>query len=166
MTGRYVIMGVSGCGKSVIGAALANRMGATFVDGDDLHPRANVEKMARGQPLDDTDRAPWLGSVGAALDGTPAPVIIGCSALKRGYRDMIRAKAGAVTFIHLVGDRALISARLDDRRGHFMPPALLDSQFAALEPPAPPETFIAVSIDQSPQALVDDIMGRIARLPV
>jgi len=147
MTHRIVIMGVSGCGKSTVGVALAEAIGISYRDGDDLHPAANVEKMRAGVPLTDADRLPWLDRVAEVLRGE-APVIVGCSALRRVYRDRIRAGAGGtVRFVHLVGSRDLIAARMAARTGHYMPTSLLDSQFATLEPPGPEEA-IAVEIDQ------------------
>jgi gluconokinase len=159
---RVVLMGVSGCGKSTVGAALSARLRIPYRDGDDLHSAANVAKMARGEPLTDADRAPWLRAVGAALrDG--APLIIGCSALKRTYRDLIRAEAGGpVTFVHLAGAREMIAARMAARTGHFMPPALLDSQFAALEPPGADEGAVTVEIDQPLAALVERVAVAVA----
>lgn len=152
---RAVIMGVSGCGKTSVGLGISARLGLPYVDGDDLHPAANVAKMAAGIPLTDDDRWPWLDAVAGVL-ADRAPVIVGCSALKRAYRDRLRAGAGgAVRFIHLTGPRDLIASRMAARTGHYMPPALLDSQFAALEPPGPDEAA-AVSID----AALDDIVAR------
>lgn len=145
---KIIVMGVSGCGKSVVGAGIAAGLGIGFVDGDDLHPAANVAKMSRGDPLDDADRAPWLDRVGAELAAAGA-LVIACSALKRAYRDRIRAAAGGpVTFVHLAGDKALIAGRMAARSDHFMPMSLLDSQFAALEIPGPEEA--AVSVDIAP----------------
>lgn len=146
-------MGVSGSGKSRIGGTLAARLGLSFRDGDDLHPAGNVDKMAAGQPLDDADRAPWLDAVGQTLR---APgTLVACSALKRAYRARIAAGVGAaVTFIHLDGSRALLAGRLAARQGHFMPPALLDSQLATLEPLSPDEPGFAVSIDAPPEDIV------------
>jgi gluconokinase len=156
MTLRAVIMGVAGCGKSSVGEALARQLGIPYRDGDDLHPAANVAKMSAGIPLTDDDRWPWLDRVAATL-ASGAPVLVGCSALKRTYRDRIRAGAGGpVTFVHLSGSRALIAARMAARTGHYMPTTLLDSQFAALEPPGPDEA-ITVDIDQSLQAIVAQI---------
>jgi gluconokinase len=144
---RIVIMGVSGCGKSSVGEGLAARLGIPYRDGDDLHPAANVEKMRAGVPLTDDDRWPWLDLVSAVL-ASDAPVIVGCSALRRAYRDRLRAGAGGpVTFIHLSGSRDLIAGRMAERTGHYMPPSLLDSQFAALEPPGPEEA-LTIDIDQ------------------
>lgn len=160
MVGRYVLMGVAGCGKSSVGAALAPLLGATYIDGDDLHPPANIAKMSRGEPLQDADRWPWLQAVGAQL---AAPnMIVGCSALKRVYRERITAAAGVpVCFIHLAGSRALIGARMAARSGHFMPTGLLDSQFATLEPPAPDEPAVAVDIDQPMVAIIVDILKKL-----
>lgn len=127
-------MGVSGCGKSSVGLELARLCGVDFIDGDDLHPRANIAKMARGEPLDDTDRAPWLADVGQALARGLSPTVIGCSALKRAYRDIIRAQVPEpVHFLHLHAEREVLEARVAARVGHFMPLSLLDSQFEALE---------------------------------
>ena len=153
---NYVVMGVSGCGKSTVGAAFARAIDAQFVDGDDLHPPENVAKMASGQPLTDADRWPWLDRVGAALTGD---VVIGCSALKRAYRDRIRAVAGPVRFLHLAGSREVIAARMAARPGHFMPLGLLDSQFAALEPLAPDEDGVTVDIDQPFEAIVTELLA-------
>ena len=156
---RFVIMGVSGCGKSSIGAALANVIGAQFIDGDDLHPASNRTKMASGQPLNDDDRAPWLMRVGQALRQGNGPIIIGCSALKRRYRDMIRSEAGQpVMFLYLSGSQKVLAARMAARTGHFMPPTLLDSQLAALEPPMPDEFAVTVDVDQTPGAIVDALL--------
>jgi gluconokinase len=147
---RVVIMGVSGCGKSSVGEGLAERLGIAYRDGDDLHPPANVEKMRAGVPLTDEDRWPWLDRVAAVL-------ATGCSALRRAYRDRLRAGAGgSVQFIHLTGSRDLIAGRMAARTGHYMPPSLLDSQFAALEAPGPDEA-LAIDIDQPLPAMIDAI---------
>ncbi len=147
MTLRAVIMGVSGCGKSSVGEALAMRLGIPYRDGDDLHPPANVEKMRAGIPLTDDDRWPWLDRVAKVL-ATEAPVIVGCSALRRTYRERLRKGAGGpVRFIHLTGRREVITGRMALRTGHYMPSSLLDSQFAALEAPGPDEA-LAIDIDQ------------------
>ena len=160
MTRRLVIMGVSGCGKSSVGARLAARLGLNYRDGDDLHPPENVAKMRAGMPLTDADRWPWLDRVGQVFLAN-APVIVGCSALKRAYRDRIRTTAGGpVTFVHLAGSQEVIAARMALRQGHYMPLSLLDSQFAALEPPAAEEA-ITVSIDQPLEALVADILRQL-----
>ncbi|MBU9698633.1 gluconokinase [Rhodobacteraceae bacterium HSP-20] len=155
---RIVIMGVSGCGKTSVGQALAARLGAAFVDADDLHPPANVEKMRAGVPLTDADRAPWLDRVAARLQAD-APVVVACSALRRAYRDRLRAGAGGpVTFIHLSGDRTLIAARMAARKGHYMPPALLDSQFATLEPPTAEEA-LTMGIEEDPDRIAAAILS-------
>ena len=160
MTRRLVIMGVSGCGKSSVGAGLATRLGLNYRDGDDLHPPENVAKMRAGMPLTDADRWPWLDRVGQVFLAN-APVIVGCSALKRAYRDRIRTAAGGpVTFVNLAGSQEVIAARMALRQGHYMPLSLLDSQFAALEPPAAEEA-ITVSIDQPLEALVADILRQL-----
>jgi len=143
-------MGVSGCGKTTVGQALEARCGIAFIDGDALHPKTNIDKMASGQPLDDTDRAPWLAAVGRSLAATDGPVVIGCSALKRIYRDTIRDNAGEpVFFLHLDAPRAVLARRVETRRHHFMPASLLDSQFAALERLGTGEAGCAIDISQS-----------------
>lgn len=130
----YVLMGVSGCGKSSVGVALSVMCGMKFIDGDDLHPKTNIAKMARGVALNDDDRAPWLMDVGRVLAKGSAPVVIGCSALKRTYRNMIRAEVPEpVHFLHLDAPKDVLSERVAKRGGHFMPQALLDNQFAVLE---------------------------------
>ncbi|WP_300037572.1 gluconokinase [uncultured Roseobacter sp.] len=152
---HYVVMGVSGCGKTSVGMGFAEAIGAFFVDGDDLHPPENVAKMARGEPLRDEDRAPWLKAVAARMQEGPNTVVIGCSALKRSYRDIIRNGAGGdVVFLHLEGSRDLIASRMSAREGHFMPLSLLDSQFATLEPPQADEQALTVDIDQSEAEII------------
>lgn len=164
MTLRIVIMGVSGCGKSTVGAGLAEALHIPYRDGDDLHPPANVDKMRAGIPLTDADRWPWLDRVAATLRDE-APVILGCSALRRAYRDRIRAGAGGtVQFVHLTGSRDVIAARMTARRGHYMPPSLLDSQFATLEPPGVDEA-VSVDIDQPLTALISQILPQLKDTP-
>ncbi|MEN0001690.1 MAG: gluconokinase [Pseudomonadota bacterium] len=155
-------MGVAGSGKTSVGEALKASLGWTYVDGDHLHPRENIIKMERGIPLTDEDRAPWLKLVGEDLARADGPIAIGCSALKKIYRDIIRNEAAAdVCFIHLAGSRELIEERMRARKGHFMPVTLLDSQFAALEPP---HGELAMTVDISGD--VDDIVAQIvAALP-
>jgi gluconokinase len=163
MTPRMVLMGVAGCGKSSVGAALSAQMKIPYVDGDDLHPAANVEKMRAGTPLTDADRWPWLDRVAGVLKDD-APVIVGCSALQRRYRDRLRDMSGdAVMFVHLVGSRELIANRMAARTGHYMPLALLDSQFATLEPPGPDEWAVAIGIDAPVDAIVGDVLGWVRR---
>jgi gluconokinase len=153
-------MGVSGCGKSSIGAGFAARILAAFVDGDDLHPAANIAKMAAGIPLDNADRGPWLSAVGQTFADHDLPLVVGCSALKRSYRHIIRTHAGGpVAFLHLAGARDVIASRMAAREDHFMPTALLDSQFAALEAPGPDENAVRVDIDQSPDAIVAELVA-------
>ncbi|MFD1745473.1 gluconokinase [Rhizobium helianthi] len=159
---RMVLMGVAGSGKSTVGEALAKRLGATYYDGDDLHPQANIEKMSRGEPLTDEDRWPWLTKVGERLGEAGDTLIIGCSALKRIYRDHIREKAGAtVVFIHLSGSRKVIESRMGARTGHFMPTSLLDSQFATLEVPGEDEHAVTADIDQSLDDVVREIVEKL-----
>lgn len=161
-----VLMGVAGSGKSTVAALLAGRLGWDFEEGDDLHPAANVAKMAAGHPLDDADRAPWLAIVAEWIrERTDAgrPGIVTCSALKRVYRDVLRGDH--VVFVYLSGSRALIASRLTARHGHFMPAALLESQFETLEPPAPGERSIEVSIDPGSTAEADAIIDRLGLVP-
>ncbi len=139
---RLVVMGVSGSGKSTIGAALAERLGLPFVDGDALHPMTNVERMAAGIPLTDEDRWPWLRKVGRRL--AEGDVVVACSALKRSYREAIMSEAPTARFIHLTGSHELLDERMQHRPGHFMPASLLESQLAALEPLAADEPGVAV----------------------
>lgn len=131
MKGRLVIAGVSGCGKTTVGRALAETLGVPFLDADDFHPPENIEKMRSGQPLDDADRAPWLEALGEALAGHDS-VVLACSALKRIYRDRLRERAGPIRFVVLEVPREELEKRLR-ARAHFMPPELLDSQLADLE---------------------------------
>jgi gluconokinase/shikimate kinase len=159
-------MGVSGCGKSTVGALLAGRLGWDFEEGDDLHPTANVEKMAAGHPLDDEDRKPWLATIGAWIrEHTDAgrPGVITCSALKKSYRDVLRGDH--VTFVYLAGTHDQIARRLAARHGHFMPASLLDSQFATLEPPTPDENSITVDISESSSVEADEIIDRLHQHP-
>jgi gluconokinase len=148
-------MGVSGSGKSTVGAALADRLRVPFEDGDDLHPAANIAKMTRGEPLDDRDRWPWLDLVGAWLRDHADGGVVACSALKRSYRDRLRQHCAELDLLLLLGDRGLLERRQAHRAGHFMPPALLESQLAALEPLAPDERGLAVDVDRS----VDDVVA-------
>ena len=145
----YILMGVSGCGKSSVGEALSERVSMSFMDGDDLHPPSNIQKMASGQPLDDDDREPWLAKVGQSLAEAEGPVVIGCSALKRKYRNWIRDAVGEpVHFMHLDAPKEVLAARLAAREDHFMPASLLDSQFAALENLEADELGQRINIDR------------------
>ncbi|MHB1171926.1 MAG: gluconokinase [Lacisediminihabitans sp.] len=147
-----LVMGVSGSGKSTVGQLLADRLGVPFADADELHPAANVAKMAAGHPLTDEDRWPWLAKVGAALSAAERTgLVIACSALKRSYRDAILAEEPQTRFVYLEGSRELLQSRVSNRPGHFMPASLLDSQLAALEPLTADEPGITVSVDQSPE---------------
>ncbi len=160
MSGRFVIMGVSGSGKSSVGAGFAALIGAEYVDGDDLHPAINVAKMTAGTPLTDADRAPWLERIGRAFYDRDLPLVIGCSALRRSYRDLIRDAAGGdVSFILLHGSREVIAARMARRKDHFMPPALLDSQLSTLEVPGADESSFTVDIDQTLQGVIGEIVS-------
>lgn len=153
-----VVMGVSGCGKTTVAEDLIERLGWRFAEGDDFHPRANVEKMESGHALDDADRAPWLAAMRDWLREQVAAgqdVVITCSALKRTYRDELRGSGPRVLFLHLTGDRELLVERMSGRSGHFMPPSLLDSQLATLEPLDDDEAGLAVSIDQAPEEIVE-----------
>lgn len=153
---RIVVMGPSGSGKSLVGAALAARLRARFVDGDDLHPRANVAKMASGTPLDDADRLPWLDAVALVL-ADQRPVVVACSALRRSYRDRIRATCPDAWFVELVVGATQLRDRVS-RRDHFMPATLLDSQLATLEPLATDEAGARVAND----ADLESVVARIA----
>jgi carbohydrate kinase (thermoresistant glucokinase family) len=167
---RMVVMGVSGCGKSSVGIALAQALGARFIDGDDLHPLANKTKMAAGIPLDDDDRWPWLDLVGSALaddrlesiDGSErfSGTVIACSALKRKYRERILAAAPGTVFVHLDGPKELLAERMGSRGEHFMPLALLDSQLATLEPLQPDEPGTVYSIELTVPQLVNSILAQ------
>ena len=141
---RVVVMGVSAAGKTSVGVELAHRLHVRFVDADDLHPPANVAKMAGGKPLNDADRHPWLGAVASCLR-EPQGVVVACSALKRAYRDQLRGdETSPVTFVLLDVPRDVLEQRIEARTGHFMPPSLLDDQLATLEPPEPDETDVVV----------------------
>ncbi|MEM0900685.1 MAG: gluconokinase [Pseudomonadota bacterium] len=164
MLKKLIIMGVAGSGKSSVGEALHERFGWTYIDGDHLHPEANIAKMEQGTPLTDEDRAPWLRLVGEELRKHRGTVVVGCSALKRRYRDIIREAADAdVCFIHLEGSRDLIEGRMRARTGHFMPVSLLDSQFADLEPPKN-ELAITVDINAEPPSIVDQVAAELKKL--
>jgi gluconokinase len=161
-----VLMGVSGCGKSTVAGRLAGRLGWDFEEGDDLHPAANVDRMASGHQLDDEDRWPWLAKVAEWIGGqtdAERPGIITCSALKKSYRDALRSEC--VVFVYLAGTREQIARRLAARHGHYMPASLLDSQFAALEPPTPDENSITVEVGSSPSVETDAIMSRLGLIP-
>ncbi|MGE0725113.1 MAG: gluconokinase [Alphaproteobacteria bacterium] len=156
-----VLMGVCGVGKTTIGRALAEAIGAAFEEGDSFHPPANVAKMKGGAPLDDGDRAPWLAAMASAIGGwlgRPQPTVLACSALKQAYRDVLAAGRPRIAFVHLTGAPALIAERMAGRTDHYMPPSLLPSQLAILEPPS---DAVAVAIDRPPPAIVRDIVARL-----
>ncbi len=161
-----LVMGVSGAGKTTIGALLAAALDIPFQDADDLHPAANVEKMRRGEALNDADRLPWLQRVGAVAKAwrqAGQGGVIGCSALNRRYREVIVGGDPGIVVVHLDGEKSTINERLSTRHGHFMPPSLLDSQFNALEPPSPDENALIVSIAPSPMQIVMRIIQDLSK---
>jgi gluconokinase len=166
--GAVVVMGVSGSGKSTVGDALAKRLGWRYEDGDKFHPASNVAKMSAGQPLTDEDRWPWLRAIATEIDRLIAAgehAVIACSALRRTYRDILVHGRGDVRIVYLFGAQALIAERLSNRKGHFMPPGLLASQFGTLEPPTADERAITVSIDASIEIIVEEILRRLELSP-
>jgi gluconokinase len=155
-------MGVSGSGKSLIGAGFARALGVDFVEGDEYHSAENVERMSRGIPLTDEDRARWLRSLAARIRKAKeagSGLVISCSALKRSYRDILRADAPGLRFVYLKGGRELIAQRLAGRRGHFMPPSLLESQFTTLEEPLPDEDAWVCDIARAAQDIVTALVA-------
>jgi carbohydrate kinase (thermoresistant glucokinase family) len=160
-----VVMGVSGAGKSTVGRIVAVRLGCPFRDADSFHPHANIEKMSRGEPLTDADRWPWLNAIAAWIAEHRAAgttCVVTCSALKRAYRDIVTNRQSAdVRLVYLKGDFDLIEARLKARTGHFMPPALLKSQFDALEEPGVDEHPITVSIDATPEEIAGEVLTKL-----
>jgi gluconokinase len=160
-----IVMGVSGSGKSTIGEKLALRLGWPYEDADDYHPESNVAKMSAGHPLTDDDRRPWLAAIAAEIDRVAergGNVVIGCSALKRAYRDVLVHGRDDVRIVFLDGSRALIAHRMAARKNHFMPPGLLDSQFATLERPGADERPIVVGIEAPVDAIVNDIVSQLS----
>jgi gluconokinase len=156
-----IVMGVSGSGKSTIGALLAERLGWPFADADSFHPPENVAKMAAGTPLTDADRWPWLDAIAAHIGAARKagrPVVVACSALRRAYRDRLRAGHGDLIFLHLSGAPAVIAERQAARQGHFMPPSLMASQFATLEDTGDEPDAVAVSVADTPQSVVEAAM--------
>jgi carbohydrate kinase (thermoresistant glucokinase family) len=157
-----IVMGVSGSGKSTIGALLAEALGWPFADADGFHPAANVAKMAAGQPLTDADRWPWLDAIAAHIGASRTagqPVVVACSALRCAYRERLRAGHGDLIFLHLAGAPEVIAARQAARQGHFMPPSLMASQFATLEDTRDEPDALSVSVTAAPQAVVDAAMA-------
>ena len=165
-TGLYVIMGVSGSGKTTIGAPFARALDVEFVEGDDLHPPDNVRRMAAGIPLTDDDRHGWLVAIAERLrqaERGGTGLVVSCSALKRRYRNLLRSRGAAgVRFVYLAGPKALLAERMAGRRGHFMPPTLLDSQLAILEAPTPDEDAWVCDISESPEVIVTALVKRAA----
>jgi gluconokinase len=160
-----VLMGVSGAGKTTVGKVLAERLGWAFQEGDDFHPAANIAKMKAGHPLDDADRAPWLARVEAWISEQLAAGrsgVVACSALKQAYREVLAQGREAVILGFLEGSQSLIAERLEQRRGHFMPPALLASQLTDLQPPSPQEHAIVIDIAQPIAVQVDHIVAALA----
>lgn len=152
---HVIVMGVSGCGKTSVGEGLAEALERPFIEGDSLHPQQNIEKMAAGTPLTDDDRWPWLDRIGAALSETDMAIAT-CSALKAAYRDRLRqAVAGDLGFVFLTGSYAVLSERMLHREGHFMPPKLLDSQLATLEPPTGEPLVLTLDVDAPVASLVE-----------
>ncbi|MFI9807020.1 gluconokinase [Streptomyces sp. NPDC052301] len=161
-----VVMGVAGTGKTTIGPLLAARLGVPYAEGDDFHPQANIDKMSAGVPLDDADRWPWLDAIGRWAHGRAGlGGVVSSSALKRAYRDRLRAVAPGIVFVHLTGDRQLIEDRMTQRQGHFMPTALLDSQFATLQPLGPDEAGVAVDVSGGPQEITERAVRALDALP-
>jgi gluconokinase len=161
-----IVMGVSGSGKTTIGERLAARMSWRYEDADTFHPASNVAKMSAGQPLTDEDRWPWLKAIAAEIDRACTAgerLVIGCSALRRVYRDVLVHGRDDVRFIYLEGTQAMIADRLGQRKGHFMPPGLLASQFQTLEPPTPDERAVTVSIDAQVEVIVDRIISQLSQ---
>ncbi|MGW5051657.1 gluconokinase [Actinokineospora sp. NPDC004072] len=157
-----VVMGVAGSGKTTVGTALAAELGVPYAEADEFHPRANIAKMESGIPLTDADRLPWLRAIAAWIGehaGTGG--VVTCSALKRAYRDQLRA-GGPAWFLHLHGTREVIRGRMAGRSGHFMPPSLLDSQFAALEPLGPDEPGLTVEVTEPADRIVAQVAARLA----
>ncbi len=155
---RVVVMGVSGCGKSTVGRELARLLGVHYIEGDELHPPQNVQRMSAGIPLTDVDRHGWLQEVAGQLANATTQargVVVSCSALKRSYRDLLRAGAPDVRFVHLHGSREVLAGRMAARTDHYMPASLLQSQLDTLEPPGVDENALTLDIAESPQALAE-----------
>lgn len=158
-----VVMGVAGCGKSTVAGLLADRLGWPLGEADDWHPAANVAAMTAGTPLTDADRAPWLHAVRDWIDAQGGDCVLTCSALRRSYRDVLRGAGSRVRFVHLDGSREELAARLAARTGHFMPPSLLDSQLAVLEPLEADEDGVVVGISGTPAEVADRAVEAVAR---
>jgi gluconokinase len=159
MVSPIVVMGVSGSGKSAVGAALAQRLRVPFADADDFHPPANIAKMTAGEPLNDDDRYPWLEAIGEWLAARQTGGVMSCSALKRKYRDQLRAHRSDVEFLHLAGSPEVIGRRQASRPGHFMPAALLASQFDTLEALQDDERGVTIDVDQDIDSIIESYLG-------
>lgn len=155
----WIIMGVSGCGKSHIGSRLANALGVEFIEGDTYHSDVNVARMSAGTPLTDEDRRDWLLLLRDMLARREGGAVLSCSSLKRSYRDLLRSAGGDVRFVHLAGERSLLAERVSNRPGHYMPPSLLESQLQTLEPLQPDEAGITLDIRDTPTQLVAQIIA-------
>lgn len=165
---HVVVMGVSGCGKSTVGLGLAARLGLRFVEGDSLHPPRNVALMASGSPLTDADRADWLAALACELRQAATEghgLVVSCSALKRRYREVLRGAAPGLRLVHLQGSLAVLRQRMDQRRGHYMPPSLLDSQLATLEPPGADESALALDIDRPAEQITEAALHWLLAVP-
>ena len=157
-----IIMGVSGVGKTTVGAVLAERLGWAFRDADDYHPESNIQKIKRGVPLTDADRLPWLEALRELIISADAGMVLACSALKQSYRDFLRDGRPDVAFVYLKGNHALIEKRLDGRKDHFAGPEILDSQFKDLEEP---EDALVVDASRDPQSIADEIISALGLKP-
>jgi gluconokinase len=165
-TGRYVIMGVAGAGKTLIGSRLAHSLGVDFAEGDDYHPPENVARMSAGIALNDEDRQGWLSALAARImDARRAGtgLVVAASALKRSYRDLLRSADPELRFVLLTAPKLTIAERLEHRTGHYMPPVLLDSQLAILEPPSADERAWVYNAEERPEEIVTDLVARIRR---
>ncbi len=159
---QVVVMGVAGCGKTTVAELLARRLGCDLAEADAFHSQANVAKMSAGIALTDEDRWPWLADIAAWIGREAAAgraAVVTCSALKRAYRDVLRRASPGVVFLHLTGSKALLAARISARKGHFMPPSLLDSQLATLEPLGPEEPGVTVDVTPPPEALAEEAIA-------
>jgi gluconokinase len=159
MGSPIVVMGVSGSGKSTVGAALAQRLRVPFADADDFHPEANIKKMSAGESLDDDDRYPWLEVIGEWLAAHPDGGVMSCSALKHKYRDQLRRHCPDIHFLHLAGTTDVIGRRQASRPGHFMPASLLASQFNTLEPLTPDENGVAIDVDKNIDSIIESYIS-------
>lgn len=165
---HVVVMGVSSTGKSLVGGRLAESLGAQFVEGDELHPQSNIDKMAEGTPLTDEDRWPWLEAIAERTQEVAAggdSTVVTCSALKRAYRDVLRSATDDIFFVHLHGTFNLLAQRMREREGHFMPPALLQSQFETLEPLEEDEQGALVDVSPPPDVVVASALAALAGDP-